>query len=271
MKKYFANKSFLTGFCIISFFLLLTLLGIFYLPYEADLPDTANKFAPFSAKHLLGTDHLGRDVFSRTLVGLRISFGIGFTVMIFGCFFGLLIGSISGYFGGIADTIIKKLVSVQMSFPGILLALMLIAVFGNDTKITLLALCIMSLPRYTRITRSSFMKHKNALFVNAARSRGASHFRIMLIHILPNILPELLITCAISFALAILSESGLSYLGLGIRPPAPSFGRMLNDAQRFIFRNPVGVLVPAICLSAIVTAFNLLADGIMETEISGGD
>ncbi|WP_294427565.1 ABC transporter permease [uncultured Treponema sp.] len=268
MKKYFANKSFLIGFCIIAFFLLLTFLGFFYLPYEADFTDTSNKFASFSTKHLLGTDHLGRDVFSRILVGIRISFGIGLTVMIFGCISGFLLGSISGYFGGITDTIIQKLVTVQMSFPGILLALMLIAVFGSNTKITLLALCIMSVPRFTRITRSSFMKHKNALFVKAARSRGASHLRIMLIHILPNILPEILVTCALSFALAILSESGLSYLGLGIRPPAPSFGRMLNDAQRFIFRNPVGVLVPAICLSSMVTAFNLLADGIMECETS---
>jgi len=266
MKQYFANKSFLIGFCLICFFLLLTLTGFFYLPYNPDFPDTADKFASFSAKHLLGTDHLGRDVFSRILIGTRISFGIGFTVMIFGCIFGLLIGSISGYFGGVIDTIIQKLVTVQMAFPGILLALMLIAVFGTDIKITLLALCIMSIPRFTRISRSSFMKFKSSLFVKAARARGASHLRIMVIHILPNILPELLVTCALSFALAILSESGLSYLGLGIQPPSPSFGRMLNDAQRFIFRNPMGVLVPAFFLSLMVSAFNLLADGISEVN-----
>lgn len=266
MKKYFSNKSFLIGFSLICFFVIFMLVGFFYLPYDPDFPDTANKFASFSKNHLLGTDHLGRDIFSRILVGTRISFGIGCAVMLFGCAVGLLIGSVSGYFGGWIDIIVQKLITVQMAFPGILLALMLIAVFGTDMKITIFALCLMSIPRFTRITRASFLKYKNALFVKSARSRGASHLRIMLVHILPNILPELLVTCSLSFALAILSESGLSYLGLGIQPPAPSFGRMLNDAQRFIFRNPAGVLVPALFLTALVSGFNLLGDGISEVN-----
>ena len=266
MKKYFSNKSFLVGFSLICFFMLITVLGFFYLPCDPDFPDMANKFASFSKNHLLGTDHLGRDILSRIIVGTRISFGIGFAVMIFGCAFGLLIGSVSGYFGGWIDTIVQKLITVQMSFPGILLALMMVAVFGTDMKITIFALCIMSVPRFTRITRASFLKYKNSLFVKAARARGAGHLRIMIFHILPNILPELLVTCSLSFALAILSESGLSYLGLGIQPPTPSFGRMLNDAQRFIFRNPAGVLVPALFLTALVSGFNLLGDGISEVN-----
>lgn len=266
MKKYFANKSFLLGFCLICFFLILMLAGFLYLPYDVDSPDTANKFASFSRNHLLGTDHLGRDVFSRILVGTRISFGIGFAVMLFGGLSGLFLGSVSGFLGGKIDFAIQKLVTVQMAFPGILLALMLIAVFGTDTKITILALCLMSVPRFTRITRSSFLKQKNALFVKSARARGAGSLRIMIFHILPNILPEFLVTCSLSFALAILSESGLSYLGLGIQPPTPSFGRMLNDAQRFIFTDPKSVLVPAIFLSLMVMSFNLLGDGISEVN-----
>lgn len=269
MKKYFANKTFLAGFSLICFFILLILTGFFYLPYDPDFPNTADKFASFSTKHLLGTDHLGRDVFSRILVGARISFGIGFAVMLAGFASGLLLGSISGYFGGIIDLLIQKMISVLMSFPGILLALMLIAVFGTDERITVLALCLMSVPRFTRITRASFLKYKTSLFVKSARSRGACHFRIMIYHILPNIMPELLVTCSLSFALAILGESGLSYLGIGIQPPTPSFGRMLNDAQRFIFRNPAGVLVPAFFLTLLVLGFNLLGDGI--SEISSGE
>ncbi len=269
MKKYFANKSFLAGFSLICFFALLILTGFFYLPYDPDFPNTAEKFAPFSARHLLGTDHLGRDVFSRILLGARISFEIGFVVMLAGFFSGLLLGSVSGYFGGILDLLIQKMISVLMSFPGILLALMLIAVFGTDERITVLALCLMSVPRFTRITRASFLKYKTSLFVKSARSRGAGHLRIMIYHILPNILPELLVTCSLSFALAILGESGLSYLGIGIQPPTPSFGRMLNDAQRFIFRNPAGVLVPAFFLTLLVLGFNLLGDGISET--AGGE
>ena len=264
MKRYFANKSFLVGFILIAFFFVLMIAGFFYLPYDPNATDTAAKFAPCSAQHFFGTDHLGRDIFSRIVAGIRISFGIGSLVMIFGCLSGLLLGSVSGYAGGWLDAIIQKLITVQMSFPGILLALMMIAVFGTDIKITIFALCLMSIPRFTRITRASFLKYKNALFVKSARARGASHVRIMLFHILPNILPELLVTCSLSFALAILSESGLSYLGLGIQPPAPSFGRMLNDAQRFIFSDPKGVLIPAIFLSALVSGFNLLGDGISE-------
>lgn len=266
MKKYFASKSFLVGFCLIVFFLLLMIAGFFALPCDPNATDTAHKFARCSAQHFFGTDHLGRDIFSRILYGTRISFGIGFIVMIFGCVTGLILGSVSGYFGGALDTIIQKLITVQMSFPGILLALMLIAVFGTEIKITIFALCLMSVPRFTRITRASFLKYKNVLFVKSARARGASHLRIMAVHILPNILPELLVTCSLSFALAILSESGLSYLGLGIQPPTPSFGRMLNDAQRFIFTDPKGVLIPAIFLSSLVLAFNLLGDGIAETN-----
>ncbi len=266
MKAYFQNKSFLLGFSLLIFFLIFMLAGVFFLPYDPNFPDPANKFASFSARHWLGTDHLGRDILSRLLVGTRISFGIGFSVMILGCGAGLVLGSLSGYFGGWLDLVIQKLVSVQMAFPGILFALMLIAVFGSEPKITVLALCIMSIPRFTRITRASFFKLKNSLFVKSARARGASHLRIMLIHILPNALPEILVTCSLSFALAILSESGLSYLGLGIQPPAPSFGRMLNDAQRFIFSAPQGVLIPALFLTFLVEAFNLLGDGISEVN-----
>jgi len=266
MKKYLENKSFLCGLILISFFLLIMLVGFFYLPCDPNFTDADNRFAPSSLEHLLGTDHLGRDILSRIMWGVRISFSIGFTVMISGCLAGLVLGSLSGYFGGWTDRIIQKLVSVQMAFPGILIALMLIAVFGTDMRITLLALCLMSLPRFTRITRASFIKLKESLFVRAARARGAGHFRIIAIHIIPNILPELLVTCSISFALAILSESGLSYLGLGVQPPYPSFGRMLNDAQRFIFANPRGVLIPAVFLVAMVWGFNLLGDGISEVN-----
>lgn len=264
MKKYFSNKSFLVGFCLISFFFVIMAVGFFYLPYNPNETDSSSQFLPCSMKHIFGTDHLGRDVFSRLVWGIRISFGIGTLVMLFGLFFGFLFGSVSGYFGGTLDAVIQKLITVQMSFPGILIALMLISVFGTDFKIMIFALCLMSLPRFTRITRSGVLKYKNALFVKSARARGASSLRIIVIHIFPNILPELLVTASLSFALAILSESGLSYLGLGVQPPAPSFGRMLNDAQRFIFSNPKGVVIPAIFLSALVSGFNFLGDGISE-------
>ncbi len=262
MRKYFSNAIFLTGFILFSTLMILMLTGFFFLPYEPDEINVAEKFQSFSFRHLLGTDNLGRDVLSRIMVGLKISMAIGFIVMIFGLVAGTLLGSISGWFGGLTDLIVMKIISTQMSFPGILFALMLLAVFGSDIKITVLAISIMSIPRYTRIVRSGFIKYKTSLFVRAAKSRGASSLRIMYIHILPNVLTEILVTATLTFSLAILSESGLSYLGLGVQPPTPSFGRMINDAQRFIFANPMGVLVPVFFLIALVLSLNLIGDGI---------
>lgn len=262
MKKYFENKIFLTGFLMVSFMFVLMLVGFFFLPYDPYEIQVSEKLSAFSRAHLLGTDNLGRDVLSRIMVGTRISMLIGFVVMLCGLAAGILLGSFSGWFGGICDTIIMKAVSTLMSFPGILFALMLLAVFGNDIKITILAISIMSIPRYTRIIRSGFLKYKNSLFVRSAMVRGASSFRIMYIHILPNLLPEILVTSTLIFSLAILSESGLSYLGLGVQPPHPSFGRMINDAQRFIFAAPQGVIVPVFFLVVLVLGLNLMGDGI---------
>lgn len=266
LTKHLRNKTFLTGFCMFSFIILFMLAGIVWLPYDPNLTNAAAKLQPPSFHHLLGTDSLGRDVLSRIMFGLRISVIIGFIVMIFGLFTGLILGSICGWFGGIADTIIMKLVSTQMAFPGILLALMLVAVFEPDIKVTILVLCIMSIPRFTRITRSGYIKFKNSLFVQSAKARGAGNFRIMYIHILPNILSDLLITATLSFSMAILNESGLSYLGLGVRPPYPSFGRMLNDAQHYIFINPTGIIFPLIFLIILVFGVNLIGDGISEVN-----
>ncbi len=249
-----------------SFITLLMLSGIIYLPYDPVLTDASAKFQGFSSVHLLGTDNLGRDVFSRILTGIRISMLIGAVVMVFGLLTGVLLGSLSGWYGGITDTIIMKLISTQMAFPGILLALVLIAVFEPDIKITVLALCIMSVPRFTRMTRSLYIKYKSALFIQAVRAKGAGDFRIMYRHILPNILSELTVTATLSFSMAILSESGLSYLGLGVRPPHPSFGRMLNEAQHYIFIKPDGVLIPLIFLTVLVLGLNLIGEGISQVN-----
>lgn len=265
-KEYFSNRTFLTGIILFSLILLIMIAGFFFLPFDPNEINAEEKFSSFSKTHLLGTDNLGRDVLSRIMVGTRISVGLGFSVAIFGFAAGLILGAASGWFGGIPDTILMKLVNTQMSFPGILLALMLTAVFEPRIEITFLALCLMSVPRFTRITRSGFIKYKNSVFVQSARAKGAGNIRIMFVHIFPNILNELLVTGTTSFSMAILSESGLSYLGLGVQPPNPSFGRMLNDAQQYIFIHPSGVIVPLLFLSILVLGINLIGDGISEVN-----
>lgn len=266
MKKYFRNKSFLAGFVIVSAIVLFMLIGLIFLPYDPTATDAVNKFQKISAAHLLGTDHLGRDVFSRLIVGTRNSLLVGLCVMFIGSLIGIILGALAGFFGKWVDAVISKLIETQMAFPGILLALMLISVLGARISITILALTIMSVPRMTRIVRGGFIKYKNSLFVKSSIAKGAGSFRIIFRHILPNILSDILVTANLNLSLAILSESGLSYLGLGIQPPNPSFGQMLSDGQRFIFQSPYSVLIPAFALILMVLGFNLMGDGISEVN-----
>lgn len=269
LKKYFSNKNFFCGFVMASSIFLLMILGFFVMPYDPNKINVSQKFLGFSSAHIFGTDYLGRDVFSRLMYASRVSIFVGSAATIFGLVVGTFFGALGGYFGGIADSLITKIIDVQLSFPGILLALMLIAVFGNGLQITILALSIMSVPRFARIAHSGFLKYHGATFVLASKARGASDARIILRHILPNIAGDITVTATLSFSLAVLSESGLSYLGLGVQPPLVSFGRMLSEAQRFILTDVTGLFVPAIALVILALGFNLLGDGISQVNRGG--
>lgn len=264
LKKLFKNSNFIVGFILVVIMMLLMIVGFFYLPYDINKMDVMNSLATPSGKHLLGTDHLGRDILSRIMQGAGISFIIGIAVVIFGLVTGTIIGAVAGYYGGKVDEIIMKLIDTQMAFPGVLLALMLIAVFGNNLANIILALGIMSIPRFARMARSGFMKYRDAEFVKASRVRGAGDLYIMVFHIFPNIVPDLIVTCSLGFASAVMSEAGLSYLGLGIQPPTPSFGKMLSEAQNYILQAPWYVMIPAIAITMLVMGFNLMGDGIQK-------
>lgn len=269
LQKYFSNKNFLCGFLMASIIFLLMIFGFFAMPCDPTEIDVSQKFLGVSRAHIFGTDYLGRDILSRLMYASRVSIMVGVTATIFGLVVGTLFGAVGGYFGGIADSLITKIIDVQLSFPGILLALMLISIFGTGLKITILALCIMSVPRFARIARSGFLKYRGTAFVLATKARGASDARIIFRHILPNIACDLTVTATLNFSLAVLSESGLSYLGLGVQPPLVSFGRMLSEAQRFILTDFAGLLVPAIALVILALGFNLLGDGI--SQVNRGD
>lgn len=196
--------------------------------------------------------------------GIQVSFGIGVVVVAAGGFVGTLLGACSGYFGGYVDEVIMKIVDAQMAFPGILLALMLMCIFGRGLSNTILALSIMSIPRFVRMARSGFLKLRESDFVKAERVRGASAPRIMFLHILPNLFSELTATASLTFASAVMSEVGLSYLGLGVAPPKPSLGLMLSDAQQTLLMAPWNIAMPAIVITLLVMSFNLIGDGIQE-------
>lgn len=269
LKKCLRNKNFIVGAAMVGLMVLVMVVGFFYMPYDPDAMDTENQLQFFSAAHPLGTDQFGRDILSRIMEGTRVSFLVGALTVVFGLLVGGFIGSVAGYYGGKLDDVIMKLIDTQMAFPGVLLALMLIAVFGNSIQNLIFALGIMSIPRFARITRSGFIKYRDAEFIKAARSRGAGDVRIIFRHILPNIVPELIVTSSLGFAGAVMSEAGLSYLGLGIKPPTPSFGRMLSEAQGEILQAWWYVLVPAVAITLLVMGFNLIGDALQEVTQHG--
>ena len=268
MKQYLKNKSFLTG--AILAFIMLGMLGVslFWLPYDPEEMYLAPKLSLPSIAHPMGTDQFGRDVLSRIMKGIQVSFGIGVVVVVAGGLVGTLLGACSGYFGGYVDEVIMKIVDAQMAFPGILLALMLMCIFGRGLSNTILALSIMSIPRFVRMARSGFLKLREADFVKAERVRGASAPRIMLLHIFPNLFSELTATASLTFASAVMSEAGLSYLGLGVAPPKPSLGLMLSDAQQTLLMAPWNIAMPAIVITLLVMSFNLIGDGIQEVTVN---
>lgn len=263
-KKCWKKKNFAAGACMVGLMLLIMAAGFFWMPYEPDAMDMPNKLCFFSTAHPLGTDQFGRDILSRIMEGARFSFLVGALTVAFGLVTGGLIGAVSGYYGGKIDEIVMKLVDVQMAFPGILLALMLIAVFGTGLQNMVLALGVMSIPRFARISRSGFIRYRDAEFVKAARVRGAGDGTVIFRHILPHVIPDLIVTCSLGFAGAVMSEAGLSYLGLGIQPPTPSFGKMLSEAQNCILQAGWYVLVPAAAITLLVMGFNLMGDGLQE-------
>jgi peptide/nickel transport system permease protein len=238
------------------------LVSFFYTPYDPNKMNIANKLAPPSTLHLLGTDQFGRDVLSRVMVGANLILIVGIGSVLFSFVIGILLGSLSGFYGGPIDLIIMKLTETQMAFPGLLLALMLISIFTSHLGILILAIGMMNTPRFTRIVRSGFLQYRNEAFIEAARAVGLTNLRIITVHILPNLLPDLLVTASFSFATAILSEAGLSYLGLGVNPPFASWGRMLSEAQVYMVQAPLLAFVPGSLITCVVLGFNFIADGL---------
>jgi len=247
---------------------LLVLLAVFA-PWIAPSSPTAQslpeRLLSPNAHHWMGTDELGRDVLSRTLYGARVSLLVGVSVVVGSGMIGLALGLLAGYFGGSFDRFVNIiLINSFLSFPGILLAIAFAAFLGPGLDKVIFALTITGWAGYARLVRAQAMKVREMEFVLAARSLGASHARILLRHLLPNTLQPVLIQATIGMAGAILAESTLSFLGLGVIAPTPSWGAMLNDARNHLFDAPHLVLFPALGIMAAVLAFNLLGDALRD-------
>jgi ABC-type dipeptide/oligopeptide/nickel transport system permease subunit len=233
-------------------------------PYDPVHQDLANSLAGPSMTHLAGTDVHGRDIFSRIIYGTRISLRIGFLGMLLGCVAGVILGLVAGYYGGWWDTVIMRLMDVQLAFPGLLVAICIIAIIGPGLENVILAVGIFSVPLFARVTRGQILSLKEQEFIVAARMMGARDGRIMLTHLLPNAVAPLLVLCTLRIATAILTAASLSFLGLGAQPPIPEWGAMLSDGRAYLSIAPHVATTPGLAILITVLAFNLLGDGLRD-------
>lgn len=259
MKKSVKIK-FITGLIITGIVLIMTLWGIIKTPYDPCLMDGSLKFAPASFKHIFGCDQFGRDVFSRVLVGVRETMFISACVVLIGVFFGTVLGTVTGYYGGWLDEILMRLNDAVLAFPSVLLALVVIGLYGGGRYQLICALGIAFIPSFARIVRGEVLKIRNLDYINAVKLYGASDFRIIVVHILPNLKSVLLSSVIIGFNNAVLAEAGMSYLGMGVAPPDPSLGRMLSEAQAYIFSSPSIAVFPGIVIVFMILGFSLMGD-----------
>jgi peptide/nickel transport system permease protein len=264
LRFFHSNTLALLGSIAATGLVLLALLAPVLCPYDYDQLNLPARLSEPSWAHWLGTDELGRDVFSRILFGTRISMLVGFSVVLCSSLIGLGVGCLAGYYGGWLDLVMVGILDVLLAFPGILLAIALVAFWGPGLERLILALVAVGWVGYARLVRGQIMKSKELDFVRAARSLGASDLRIVLLHLIPNIIQPVLVQASIGMAGAILAEASLSFLGLGVPPPMPSWGTMLNDGRSHLFDAPHLVLFPGLATMLAVLSFNFLGDGLRD-------
>lgn len=252
------------GTIIISVFLVLAVVGPSIAPYGAyELHPQVSLSSP-SGSFLFGTDQYGRDVFSRVLVGTRSLVTLASLSTIVAVTFGILVGMVSAYMGGLVDEIIMRLLDGIMSIPTLLTALIILAVLGSATRNVIIAIGITFVPVIARVVRSAALDVISLEYIQAARVRGESALYIMFREILPNILEPILVETAIRFSFAILSASALGFLGMGVQPPTPDWGLMVNEGRNFVMRAPWMVLFPGFAIAILIIGVNLFADGLRE-------
>lgn len=258
------NINLVIGLLILSSYLILMVLSFFYTPHDVNAMNIANKLQSPNTINWFGTDEFGRDIFSRIMKGTQTAFFVGTLTVIIGAVFGTLIGGVAGYVGGWVDEVFMRLMDALMAFPGIILALMLVAVFGPGMLNTSIALGIIAIPNIARIARSGFIQHREFEYVLSAKLIGVKPFNIMFKHILPNVLSPLIVASSVCFAIAMLAEAALSYLGLGVQPPSPSWGRMLKDSQSYLSSSPWYTYAPGIAITLMVLGFYMLSNAIRD-------
>lgn len=249
--------------CVISgVSIAMIIMGYFWTPYDPTAMSGAEKFSPPSLSHLLGTDNFGRDIFSRVLEGAGTTFSIALSTVLIGLVIGIIVGALTGYYGGWLDEVLMRIADVITAFPSILMALVLISIFGSGKYNMILALSILFIPSFARIVRGEYARHRQLDYVRAAKLMGCGDMRIMFVHILPNVLHVLLSAVAIGFNNAVLAEAAMSFVGIGVQLPDASLGRMLSESQSYFFSAPWYALGVGGAIVLLILGFGLISDGL---------
>lgn len=251
------------GMLIVLFVLLMAILAPIIAPYEPSAQG-ATRLLPTSAEHLMGTDELGRDVFSRIIFGARTSLYVGLLSVSLASVVGITIGVLAGFIGGTFDNTIMRVIDIIFAFPTLVLAIVIAGLLGPSLTNAMIAIAIVFSPSFARVARGSVLTVKNEVYLEAAHVVGGRSAHIIWRHILPNIMPPLVVLATLSLSLAILAEASLSFLGLGTQPPDPAWGLMLSQGRKFMERSPGLAIFPGLAIMITVLAFNFLGDGLRD-------
>ena len=250
------------GFGIVVMIVTSALLAPWLLPWDPSVQDLPNRLQGPSWQHWFGLDELGRDILARVLLGARVSLLVGIIVVGVSSVVGMIVGAVSGYYGGYIDQVIGRLMDVLMAFPGMLLAIALVAVLGPSLTNVVLALTLIGWVGYARLVRGQVLRAREFEYVVAARALGAGTVRLLTRHVMPTALPSVLVQATLGMAGAMLSEAALSFLGLGVQPPTPSWGTMINGGRVHLLDAPHLTIFPGLLLAIVVLGFNFLGDGL---------
>ncbi len=264
LRRFLRNRSAVAGLIIAGLFIALAAAGPWIVPYGLDAQSLPDRLKPPSAAHWFGTDDLGRDIFSRVLLGAQISLRVGVIAVLLALVVGSTVGLLAGYTGGWADNLFMRLMDIVLAFPSTLLAIGIVAMRGPSLDMVMVAIGIVTIPHYARLARSMALSLKEREYVMAARCLGATPPRIISRHILPNALSPLIVQATLGIATAIVEAAGLGFLGLGAQPPAPEWGLMLTSSRAYITNAPWAMIFPGVAIMVTTLAFNLLGDGVRD-------
>ncbi len=264
LRKLLRHRSATIGASIILFFIVVAVFAPLIATHDPRQANVVERLSGWSTTHYLGTDGVGRDIFSRIVYGTRISLRVGLIAMTFSIGFGTLFGAIAGYYGGRLDNAIMRLMDMMLAMPSILLAMVIVTILGQSLTNAIIAVSIVYIPQYARILRAAVLKVRELDYVVAAKVIGARDSRILLTTVLPNCIAPLIVQATLGIGAAILDAAGLSFLGLGAEIGEPEWGAMLNENRKFIRRAPLTVTAPGIAIFLIVLGFNLLGDALRD-------